>query len=99
MIAMAHDYTQIDQQYPAIIALMPVRFTSHEFIRRFAQQNQMHYIDALAAYRSGPAPFRTLHAQLSERLYLFDHLVRHIGSVPSDDIFGDPSECAQWEKL
>jgi len=96
---MAHDYTEIDNQYPAVIALMPATFTSHQFILRFAQQNQGHYIDALAAYRNSQTPFRTLHAQLSERLHLFDNVILHRGTVRSDDIFGDQSECAQWEKL
>jgi len=96
---MPHDYTQLDNQYPGVIALMPALFTSHQFILRLAQQNQALYIDALAAYRCGPAPFRTLHARLPERLHSFGHLVRHRGTIPSDDIFGHRSECAQWEKL
>ena len=96
---MGHNYTQIDNQYPAVIALMPALFTSHQFILRLAQLNQGDYIDGLTAYRTGTAPFRTLHAQLSERLYSFPHLIRHQGTVQSIDIFGDQSECAQWEKL
>ncbi len=96
---MPHNYNQLDADYAAVIALMPMIFTSHEFILRLAQRNQPEYIAALNAYASGTAPFRTLHAELSKRLYNYGQLVRHLGEVPSPDIFVDPSRCAQWERI
>ena len=96
---MPHNYSQLDADYLNVIALMPPVFTSHEFILRLAQRNQPAYIAALNAYVSGAAPFRTLHAELSKRLYNHGQLVRHLGEVPSPDIFGDPSRCAQWERI
>ncbi len=57
---MPHDYAQLDGQYSAVIALMPVVFTSHQFIQRLAQRNQVLYIDALVAYRNGPVPNGTV---------------------------------------
>jgi hypothetical protein len=96
---MPHDYSQLDADYPMVIALMPPVFTSHEFILRLGQRNQPAYIAALNAYAGGAAPFRTLHAELSRRLYGHGQLVRYLGEVPSKDIFGDAARCAQWERI
>lgn len=87
--------------YPAVIALIDRErdFTSHEFILALAQRNQAAYVTALAGYVAGGAPFRALHAQLSQALYEFPALVRHTGEVASEDIFRNPGQCASWRRV
>ena len=94
-----HDFAHLYSHYPAIIAMMPDMFTSHEFILKLAQQNQRLYIEALNDYPTALAPFRQVHAVLSQRLHSFPTLVRPLGSVASPDIFGESVECAKWQKL
>jgi hypothetical protein len=99
-----HDFTSLFDQYPTVIAQMPEVFTSHQFILRLAQQHQTLYIEALYSYRhsphrGNPAPFRTVHGQLSQNLRAHPELVTHTGTVRSEDIFGGAQECAQWRKL
>ena len=95
-----HDFAHLFHQYPAIIAVMKKkRFTSHEFILQLAQRNQKLYIAALNEYRRSSAPFQRVHSMLSKQLYKYPKLVKHVGNVPSRDIFGDPANCAEWEKL
>ncbi len=98
-----HDFAPLYQQYPAIIAGMPETFTSHEFILRLAQQNQVAYIDALSAYRGAlhrgaPAPFMIVHGILAKKLLDYPALIEFVGNVDSVDIFGQSNGCAQWRK-
>ena len=99
-----HDFNALFEQYPAVIAQMPTIFTSHEFILCLAQQNQALYIEALFSYRKAtrrgtPAPFMIVHGILSKHLNAYPKLVTRIGDAPSKNIFGQPSECAQWRRL
>jgi len=94
-----HDFTSLYAQYPAIIALMPKEFTSHEFILHLAQQNQSLYIEALNHYRADAAPFRRVHAVLSQRLQTLGGLVTYLGHVETPDIFGDLARNATWRKV
>lgn len=99
-----HDFSALFEQYPAVIAQMPTIFTSHEFILCLAQQNQTLYIEALfscrdATYRGAPAPFMIVHDFLVKHLNAYPELVTQIAEVPSKDILGQPSKCAQWKKL
>jgi hypothetical protein len=100
-----HDFSTLYEQYPAVIAQMPAIFTSHQFILRLAQQNQVLYIEALHSYRDAThrgavVPFMRVHNILSKRLHAHPDLVELVrGDAPSTDIFGRPNECAQWRKL
>ena len=99
-----HDFSALFEHYPAIIALMPEVFTSHQFRVRLAQQHQTLYIEALYSYRhsphrGSPAPFRVVHQLLARHLRAHPDLVSHIGTVKSPDIFGGVQECVQWRKL
>jgi len=99
-----HDFSPLFDQYPAIIAQMPPVFTSHQFILRIAQQHQVLYIEALHSYRDSmlkgtPTPFRAVHQLLAQRLNAYPELVKLMGNVPSVNIFGQASDCAQWKKV
>jgi len=93
-----HDFQELYDQYPTIIDQMKDKFTSHEFILRLAQQNQVAYIKALNAYCDHSDPFRIVHGQLSNHLNTFTSDVRYIKHDDSDDIFGQPGDCAYWQK-
>ena len=100
---MQHDFSELYAQYPAVIAQMPVTFTSHEFILLLAQQHQRLYVEALYDYRDSihrgePTPFRVVHGIWSQHLRELPDLVSYLGEVPSVDIFGRPNNCAQWRK-
>ncbi len=90
--------------FPEIIDAMPPRFSSHEFILKLAQRHQDLYVEALYHYlsarRSGrPAPFLILHGILAQQLGRHDDVLCKVrDDLPSRDIFGNPAECAQWEK-
>ena len=99
-----HDFTPLYDRYPAIIDEMPPVFTSHQFILRLAQRHQVEYIEALYQYRDSlhrgaAAPFMTVHARLAQRLSAHPELVALMGDVPSMDIFGQSTACAQWRRL
>ncbi|MBN1370424.1 MAG: hypothetical protein JW987_00575 [Anaerolineaceae bacterium] len=100
-----YDFSVLFDQYPAIIALMPETFGSHEFILALASHNQAEYVQALYAYRDSlhegtPAPFKAVHQQLSSELKKFPNLVTLIHSnMPSKDIFGHNNTCAEWKKV
>jgi hypothetical protein len=88
----------------ACLAQMPKIFTSHQFILRLAQQHQVPYIEALCSYRDSmhsgkPAPFRTVHQILARHLNAHPEVVKSMDNVPSVNILGQASDCAQWKKL
>jgi hypothetical protein len=99
-----HDFSELWDKYPEIIAIMPDNFTSHRFILTLAQKYQKLYIEALYAYRDvthqgAQAPFRIVHGILSRRLHDFDRLVAPKGTAyRSKDIFGHRQQCARWRK-
>ena len=101
---MGHDFSELYSQYPEIIARMPEKFTSHEFILELARLNQRLYIEALYSYRDKPhqggdAPFMFVHRILAQHLSSLPEIVSHVGQGPSKDIFGQPNDCARWQKL
>jgi hypothetical protein len=92
-------------RYPDVIAQMPDKFTSHQFILRLAQQHQTLYIEALYDYRnrlrSGrPAPFMMVHGILAIHLHEYPGLIAKVSSaVPSKDIFGSDETASEWQKV
>ena len=99
-----HDFIEIFELYPELIAEMPYSFTSHQFILHLAQRYQALYIEALYAYRNIPGPhrgtpFKTVHGILAKQLNGFSQLVTHVGEVESIDIFTQENRCAQWQKV
>jgi len=99
-----HNFTSLFEEYPSLIEQMHNTFTSHEFILSLAQQNQPLYVDAVNTYRDSthegtPAPFKAVHSVLSKKLYNYPDRIRYVEHVQSEDIFGQPNECASWEKI
>jgi len=99
-----HDFTSLFDAYPSIIESMDNTFTSHEFIRRLAQENQIAYIEALHVYcdreRDGTStPFQMVHGILAQHLQTLPNLVTKIGDTNSTDIFGQSNSCAEWQKV
>jgi len=94
-----HNFQELYDQYERIIDQMPSEFTSHEFILLLAQQNQVAYIQALNAYCDREDPFRVVHGLLSNYLNQYESLIKHMGNKKSDNIFGQPGDCAFWRKL
>lgn len=93
-----HDFSALFEKYPDVIEQMLETFSSHEFIQRLTQQNQALYIKALYAYRNTPAPFRTVHSILARHLHGYRERVTNPGDVESENIFGQATECAEWQK-
>ena len=92
---------ELTQHFPEIIAEMPNRFSSHEFIRKLAQRHQPLYVQVLAKYIHQPqvSPFQIAHGVLAKKLYSFDTLIRKIGEEPSENIFGEISTASVWGKI
>lgn len=89
---------QIEQHYPDIVAKMPKRFNSHEFILALANAHQGLYIKVLAQYADGKRPFMTAHGQLAKRLNNFNYLVKKLDYESSTNILGGDSEAMVWSK-
>ena len=99
-----HDFNEIFEHYPELIAEMPEVFNSHQFILHLARQYQALYITALYVYidlpnSRHPTPFKTVHGILAKHLNAYTNLVTHIGDVESEDIFTNENTCAQWQKV
>ena len=93
-----YDFVVLFEQYPTIIAQMPLNFTSHEFILRLAQQNQALYVEALYVYRDGN-PFQIVHGILAKGLRRYPELITHEGETMGEDIFGQTNSTAHWQKI
>lgn len=93
----------LSAHYPTVIAQMKKEFNAHEFILKLAQQHQREYVQALnhPPYLEGD-PFMNVHRELARQLNEHPTLVRRHASQPdvkSHDIFGQPNECSNWERV
>ena len=91
-------FDELEKSYPDVIAQMPKRFNTHEFILVLAHQNQSLYIKALAQCVDNQYPFQTAHGMLAKILAKFDDLIYYIGDEPSTNIFGQSSDASVWGK-
>jgi hypothetical protein len=93
-------YEKLESVFPRIVKLMPEDlFDSHEFILVLAQKYQKLYIEALYAFRDKKLPFHRVHMAIGKRLKKHVNLVTHIKNRRSDDIFGQKSQVAVWQKV
>lgn len=93
-------FEELERLYPDLIARMPDRFNSHEFILRLAYEHQRLYVKALAMYLDAAGhPFMIVHGRLAKALARYPTLLKYIGDEPSQDIFGHASSAALWYKL
>lgn len=92
---------RLEAHFDAIIGVLDVRFTSHEFFQRLAYDYQVDYVAGLAAYADGGKPFRDLHHALVKRLKKLEgkSITQRKTDYPSRDIFGIPSHSGLWRKL
>lgn len=80
-----------------IIRLLNDNFDSHDFIREL----YVHMPSVYGVFLVRHNNVNTAHAEISNflRFYSNDLEICEMGKVVSLNIFGKPSECAQWGKL
>jgi hypothetical protein len=95
----ASEFEALETVYEKVIALMPNRFDSHEFILKLAQEYQQLYVKALVEYAESERPFKIVHGQIAMRLLKFPNLVTRVGEHISKDIFLQESTATLWQKV
>ncbi len=97
-----YDFSALDSKFAEIVAMMPDRFDSHEFLLKLAQHNQHEYISALNAYKESgnTSPFQAVHGAIAQKLANHTELVRLLPEdKTSPDIWGNSQACAEWQKV
>jgi hypothetical protein len=94
---MSAEFSSLEAVYEKIIALMPNKFDSHEFILKLAQEYQQLYVQV--AYVDSERPFQAVHGQIAMRLLKFPNLVTRVGEHISKDIFLQESSTIMWQKV
>lgn len=89
----------LEAVYEKVIALMPNKFDSHEFILKLAQEHQQLYVKALIEYAESERPFQIVHGQIAMRLLKYPKLISRVGEHISRDIFLHENSAAQWQKV
>jgi hypothetical protein len=95
----ANEFEALESVYQQVIALMPNKFDSHEFILKLAQEHQRLYVQALVEYVDNDRPFQIVHGQIAMRLLKFPNLVTRVGEHISQDIFLRESSATLWQKV
>ena len=88
----------LETVYEKVIALMPNKFDSHEFILKLAQEHQRLYVQALVEYAESERPFQIVHGQIAMRLIKYPDLVAKVGEHISKDIFLQENTATMWQK-
>ena len=96
---MSAEFTSLEAVYEQVIALMPNKFDSHEFILKLAQQYQRLYVQALVENVDSESPFQVVHSQIAMRLLKFPNLVTRVGEHISKDIFLQENSATLWQKV
>jgi hypothetical protein len=93
------EFETLEAVYEQVIALMPNKFDSHEFILKLAQKHQRLYIQALVEHAESGKPFQIAHGQIAMRLLKFPNLITPVGEHISKDIFLQESTATMWQKI
>ena len=96
---MSAEFASLEAVYEKVIALMPSKFDSHEFILKLAQEHQQLYVQALVGYVDSERPFQAVHSQIAMRLLKFPNLITRVGEHISKDIFLQESSATLWQKV
>jgi hypothetical protein len=79
-----------------IIAVLKPTFDSHDFITLFILINTVEYLELLKRYHS----VETAHQQVGQ--FLINNAIqlgiRKVGVVESENVFGNITQCALWER-
>jgi hypothetical protein len=98
-----YDFSALESKFPETVCQMEDIFTSHEFLLKLTQQNQVEYIKALYSYaveEKSPSPFKAVHKGIIQKLKTHTELVKlKPGRLSSTDIFGQSETCSEWEKV
>lgn len=84
----------LDEILGDIISRLPRQFDSHQVIDLLIKRYPAVYEQLLTGYPS----VTVTHAQISQQLHKFPHLLRKIGTRTSQNVSGEMSEAALWEK-
>ena len=95
----AFGFESLEAVYEQVIALMPDKFDSYEFILKLAQEHQQLYVKALIEYAESERPFQLANAQIAMRLLKYPNLVTRVGEHISKDIFLQESSATLWQKI
>jgi hypothetical protein len=93
------EFELLEAVYEQVIALMPNKFDSHEFILKLAQEHQRLYVQALVEYADSERPFQIVHGQIAMRLLKYPNLITRIGEHISKDIFLQENTATLWQKV
>ena len=95
----AFGFESLEAVYEQVIALMPDKFDSYEFILKLAQEHQQLYVKALIEYVESERPFQIVHSQIAMRLLKYPNLITRVGDHISRDIFLQENIATQWQKV
>lgn len=79
---------------------LPMKFDSHDFMKKFAQKYESEYVDMLNVYKE-THPFQNVHTQVAKQLSLnkdYFHLEK-VGKVTTPNCFGEDTEVQLWMKI
>ena len=98
-----YDFSELEKAHTDTVnAIKDQQFTSHLFLLKLSQANQVEYINALHHYtvQGNQTPFRTVHGMLMKKLKEHTNLVKCVSvDCKDEDIFGDTVNNALWEKV
>lgn len=83
----------------AVIDEMDDKFDSHDFIKKFSREIELDYVYLLATAGT-MTPFHDVHLKIGKFLSSNQNIlgISNVERVNSENIFGNVTECALWEK-
>lgn len=83
----------------AVINAMDDKFDSHDFIKKFSKEIELDYVYLLATAGT-TTPFHDVHLKIGKFLSSNQNIlgISNVERVSSENIFGNDTPCALWEK-